>query len=85
MTELVSVLENAPGLVEPVGVKTVNANPLGVRGIGGLLFTGRMSEQSPGWGNNAAALGTGGFETTAVKKPSGDTARGHGGFQFDTE
>ena len=82
---MVPVLENAPSLVEPVGVKTGNAYPLGVGDIGWLLFAGRMSEQGTRGGNNAAALGTGGFETTAVKKPSGDTARGHGGFQFDTE
>jgi len=78
---LVAVLENAPSLLEPVRVKAINPYPLGAWGIGLLLFAGRMSEQGTRGRNDAAALGTDGFETTAIQKPSGDTARGHCGFQ----
>lgn len=61
MTELVPVLENAPGLVEPVGFQAVNAYPLGVGYIGWLLVAGSMSEQGTRGCNDAAALDTGGF------------------------
>jgi len=61
VTELVPVLENAPGLVEPVGFQTVNAYPLRVRGIRCLLFPSRVAQQRTCRRNDATALHTGGF------------------------
>ncbi len=58
---LLPPLQDTPGLLQPVGLQTVNAYPLRVRGIRCLLFPSRVAQQRTCRRNDATALHTGGF------------------------